>query len=122
MHKKRFDEGNRKKGSSSSLCYKIRALESIGFEWAQPKGEAAWMRRYQELVEYKNQTGDCEVPTKYASNKALGRWVSSQRAEYKLWRMMNQHHHDSSTKAQPAASKLLTPERVSMLDALGFRW
>jgi hypothetical protein len=107
MHKKKFDEGNHK----GSMIFKIQALESIGFEWAQPKGEAAWMRRYHELVEYKQKYGDCEVPTKYASNKALGRWVSTNRAEFKLL-----------TNSMTQSSKLLTPERVKMLDSLGFRW
>jgi len=101
MEKKAHDE-NRK---SSMTRRKIQCLESIGFNWAKRKGDAAWRQKYHELREYKQQHGDCEspmfdltslelfaghethqlsfsqigqVPTKYTQNPALGRWVSTQ--------------------------------------------
>jgi len=50
------------------------------------KGAEAWEAKFEELVKYRKDYGDCLVPTKYAENEALGRWVSTQRAQYKLWR------------------------------------
>ncbi len=56
--------------------------------------------RFQQLLEYKTSTGDCNVPLVFPPNPQLGRWVMSQR--------------------QPK-DKLLA-ERKARLDAVGFVW
>ena len=33
---------------------RMRLLDSIGFRWPEPRGEALWNRHFSELVEYKN--------------------------------------------------------------------
>jgi len=48
------------------------------------------------------------VPTKYEKMPALGRWVSTQRAQYKIY---------LEGKESP-----MTQERVDKLSALGFTW
>ena len=59
------------------------------------------------------------TPTKYRTNKALGRWVSTQRANYKRF----QKHEEG----QIGADKLPTGRdelirRIGLLDELGFSW
>jgi hypothetical protein len=39
---------------SSMTDERRRLLESIGFKWAEQKGQASWERRFNELVAYKN--------------------------------------------------------------------
>ena len=34
---------------------RMRLLDSIGFRWPEPRGQALWDRRFNELVEYKNE-------------------------------------------------------------------
>ena len=40
---------------SSMTEERRRLLESIGFKWAELKGQASWERRFNELVAYKNE-------------------------------------------------------------------
>jgi Helicase associated domain len=42
--------------------HRIRQLESIGFEWRVRPHALKWDDRYQELLDYKKQYGDCNVP------------------------------------------------------------
>jgi hypothetical protein len=44
--------------------------------------EQQWEVMYQDLCEYKNQTGHTRVPNLYHANKRLGRWVNNQRQHY----------------------------------------
>ena len=63
---------------------KIAQLKSIGFEW--DSRDAKWMQRLDELYKYKEDHGDCLVPSKYPDNPSLSNWVQSQRANYKLYK------------------------------------
>mmetsp|Transcript_29093 Transcript_29093/g.81859 ORF Transcript_29093/g.81859 Transcript_29093/m.81859 type:complete len:136 (-) Transcript_29093:1-408(-) len=94
---------------SSMTPGKIRQLEQAGFEWAKPKGKAAWRHKYQLLINYRERYGDCNVPTKYESDRALGRWVSTQRNQFKRY----QEDPEMST---------LTPENIRLLESIGFQW
>ena len=49
MEKKKFDKGQH----TSLTRERKRHLESIGFRWAEPKGQEAWEKRYHELVAFK---------------------------------------------------------------------
>ena len=62
----------------------------------------SWTRRYEQLVAYKEEHGDCLVPQKWAGNPALGKWVDSQRQAYKQGR--------------------LKEDRIEMLEDVGFTW
>mmetsp|Transcript_29296 Transcript_29296/g.64594 ORF Transcript_29296/g.64594 Transcript_29296/m.64594 type:complete len:559 (+) Transcript_29296:454-2130(+) len=104
MEYKLFQEGKK----SSMTLERIQKLESIGFVWAKRKGPEAWETKFRELVLYKEEHGDCLVPTKYTRNKALGRWVSTQRAQFKLW--------DEGKKST------LTDGRKERLENIGFVW
>ena len=70
--------------------------------------ERAWNDRYDELDVYKNKHGNCLVPQHYPDNKALGKWVDTQRTQYRL---------RNEGKQTP-----LTEERIKKLEDLGFVW
>jgi len=57
--------------------------------------------------------GDANVPTKYAENRALGRWVSTQRNMYKKY-----HAGASFNSLLPAEIE----RRIELLNQLGFIW
>jgi hypothetical protein len=104
MEKKALDERRK----SSMTDGKEQALEEVGFVWAKRKGQASWDEKYRDLRRYCQRNGDCNVPTKYNNNPALGRWVSTQRSQYK------QFQRDFPTH--------MNAERHSKLTKLGFKW
>ena len=106
MEKKFLDENKR----TSMTASKVEALESIGFTWAKRKGDASWLYKYHELQRFLEHFGSCDVPTKYTPNPALGRWVSTQRSEYKIYMQTG------------GRSRHLTQEKIDMLNAIGFKW
>ena len=98
------------------ICFKkkslskdrIAKLNELGFVW-QGKGiplslpsKVDWATHYNELMEYKREYGNCNVPRGYKSNPRLGNWVNTQRKKYK--------------------SKLLSDDRIEQLNDLGFVW
>ena len=70
--------------------------------------ERAWNDLHRLLVEYEAEHGNCLVPTVYPKNQALGTWVATQRAQYRL-RIEGKHSH-------------LTEERIKLLNEVGFVW
>lgn len=64
--------------------------------------EDNWEIRFQQLVQFKNKTGDCFVPKQYAPNKSLGYWVHAQRKRFR--------------------NRELSKDCIDRLDALGFCW
>jgi len=133
-HKNRFDGK-----SSALNDGRLARLQSIGFRWAKRKGQASWEEKFvslcvaivhnipyeshsltnlftlapqltqKELKEYKAEYGNCHVPTKYKENTALGRWVSTQRSEYKKF-------CEGDTKSAMNADK------IRRLESIGFAW
>lgn len=104
MEKKRYDDN----GRSALTEEKIEALEAIDFAWAKQKGNKLWRQKLADLAAYKQVHGNCDVPTKYKKDTSLGRWISTQRKQYK--------------ELQQGQRSLMTTERVEALEALGFRW
>jgi Helicase associated domain len=89
---------------------RIRELDALGFQW-QIKNitsktnfylDTNWDQRFDELVQFKEEQGHCEVPITYQENPPLGRWVNKQRNSYL------QGH--------------LRPDRRKRLDSIGFKW
>ena len=64
--------------------------------------DSLWHRRYDQLLEFKEANGHCNMPQRYAANVELGRWVKDQR----------------TFKKQGKLSK----ERIDLLDKIGFTW
>jgi Helicase associated domain len=80
----------------------------IGFQWRVAKPAVGWEKRYQQLVDYKNMHGDCNVPQSYPPDKPFGRWVMKQRCQHSL-------------KLRGEKSQL-TDERETKLNEIGFSW
>jgi Helicase associated domain len=83
-----------------------QALESIGFCWDTHEG--IWGERLRELREYKEEYGDCIVPTSYRKHPKLCSWVHHQRRQFKKFKDGETCH--------------ITLERIRALDKLGFAW
>jgi hypothetical protein len=78
---------------------RIQRLDDLGFVW--DVSTAQWEQGFQALANYKQENGDCLVPSTYiAAGYKLGIWIANQR----------------STKGK------LTPERIQRLSDLGFVW
>lgn len=106
IHNEQMDKKGARKPSLTRK--KIMGLDQVGFDWGKRKGQVSWDEKYKELQEYRLTFGDCEVPTKYKENSALGRWVSTQRAQFK--------------KFQQGEMASISKERIEMLEILGFHW
>ena len=74
--------------SITALC-----IDKLGFTWDL---------RYGELIKYKEQFGNYNVPSEWAENKQLGRWVNTQRKCYR--------------------NEELSKDRIKRLEDIGFDW
>eukprot|EP00584_Thalassiosira_punctigera_P016615 CAMPEP_0172552964 /NCGR_PEP_ID=MMETSP1067-20121228/47522_1 /TAXON_ID=265564 ORGANISM="Thalassiosira punctigera, Strain Tpunct2005C2" /NCGR_SAMPLE_ID=MMETSP1067 /ASSEMBLY_ACC=CAM_ASM_000444 /LENGTH=342 /DNA_ID=CAMNT_0013341047 /DNA_START=163 /DNA_END=1188 /DNA_ORIENTATION=+ len=95
----------KKKGKISDD--RLERLEQVGFcveakKQVIKQHQKLWNERYDELKEYKNEHGDCNVPNSYSRNTALVRWVQWQRRS-----------HNSGT---------LSNDRIIRLEQIGFSW
>jgi len=95
---------------SSMTRERIQSLEKLGFEWVMRSRSSlyTWRKYRQQLADFKEILRHTNVPQKYAENKPLAIWVTTQRKEYKLF------------KASKKSS--MTKERVKSLEKLGFEW
>lgn len=75
----------------------------------RPYQAEKWHEKYAELVEYKYKYGNAMVPHTFPANPPLARWVKRQR-----------HQRVLQKRGDPRSS--CTPERVALLDKLGFVW
>merc|ERR1719273_788437 len=99
-----------KQGKPSSITeQRIQHLENIGFEWSlEYLKDDAWYKRYEELKEYKDREGHCNVPRSFNENKGLAEWVKTQRKQYKYIR-----------QGKPSS---MTEQRIQHLENIGFKW
>lgn len=91
-------------GTSSLTTKRIVKLNSIEFEWMVYN----WDEMFKQLQLYKNEHGSSYVPRKYEANLSLGRWVATQRAQYKA--------------KETGGESSITGKQISMLDSIGFLW
>ena len=109
-----------KEGKASPMTDdRIRNLESIDFQWISERSKEwiggraltnkerhdLWHKRYQELKDYMETHGSCNVLTTHGS---LGRWVSNQRTTYR-W-------------LKEGKSSPMNDERIRKLESIGFQW
>jgi hypothetical protein len=92
---------------STMTALRIQALESLGFEW-DCLG-ATWEDRLSELADYRKIHGHCNVPYNNSESIQLGRWVGTQRGNYRL-------HQEGNRSPQ------MTLSRIQALENLGFEW
>ena len=85
----------------------IGLLNRVDPQWHLNRHEYLWEKRFQELVAYANENGDCCVPISY-SNRKLANWVSNQRKLY--------------TDQLKGKRNSLDDRRKRRLDKIGFVW
>ncbi|CAJ1959532.1 unnamed protein product [Cylindrotheca closterium] len=91
---------HKKSGMSNA---RQRKLDAVGFVWDLQM--TAWRQHFNDLVDYKQKHGDCNVPSRYTENPPLGMWAKCQRRQYRLY-----------CSNQPSR---LTSERFQLLKNLG---
>jgi hypothetical protein len=95
-------------GKSSSMTQqRVDDLCRLDFTWAIRDSHTSWEDRFNELKEFHNVNGHCNVPKIYSKNPSLGYWVNEQRFQYR--RM---------TKKK---SSYMTDEKVQALNELDFK-
>ena len=96
-----------KEGKESQITReRIRKLENIGFVW--DAHEAALFESYERLKAYKEENGNCNVPSQWKENTKLGHWVHTQRTQYRF--------------LQEGKESYMTEERIELLESIGFVW
>ena len=94
---------------------RLSLLDELGFDlhyMEQSKiHQNAWESKFAELIEYKNQEGNCNVPNTRGPHQPLGRWVMKQRGMYQ-----------AMLDGDRAKQKGLTQERIEKLNSIGFDW
>ncbi len=75
-------------------------LERLGLVWNPEKSD--WDEKIAVLAEFKRKYGHCNVPARWKENRALGGWLSAQRAKKKTGK--------------------LKPARIESLEKLGVVW
>jgi len=74
--------------------------------------EENWMQRYEELILFLKENGNCCVPFEYSKNPKLGHW-----AEYE-----RQQRNKVSSKSSTDNLNKITKKRIQLLDSIGFVW
>ena len=97
-----FQEGK----ASPITAERIEELESLEFKWEQHY--VSWNERFEQLRELTVQFAGCVMPIKYSTNPKLGKWVSKQRQNYKLY-----------WDGKPSD---MTEQRIQELERVEFKW
>ena len=106
---------------------RIALLEAEDFYWTFGRGmssrkrdnqkpASSWLERFEELKQFRNMHGHCNVPVKYKENPKLGSWVSNQRSQYHRFQKERLEGN-----FDPAVGGM-TEERVAMLEKINFSW
>ena len=85
---------------------KLLMLQELDFPWDVQA--ILWKRRYEQLLEYKQEHGHSHVPANCREYPGLGVWVRNQRRE-----------HRKLLDEEPST---LSQERLDALESLGFKW
>jgi len=83
---------------------RIRSLEAIGFPWT-PR-DVTWNTKYEQLRQYFQHHGHCQLPSTNTEYKALRQWVTYQRSRYR--------NNETSSR--------LSVEQVQLLKDIQFSW
>ena len=87
---------------------RIAKLNAVGFMWStettidEDGTSPAWKVRYEELLKFREEFGNCDVQRRFIGNPSLGVWVNNQRSLKKRGK--------------------LTLERERLLNEIGFIW
>lgn len=70
--------------------------------------EERWLAQYRDLVDFHEEFGHFDVPYGWNKNKALGRWVGTQRNQYR--------------QLKDGRPSYITQERIKLLNSVRFNW
>eukprot|EP00581_Thalassiosira_minuscula_P011748 CAMPEP_0183719320 /NCGR_PEP_ID=MMETSP0737-20130205/12316_1 /TAXON_ID=385413 /ORGANISM="Thalassiosira miniscula, Strain CCMP1093" /LENGTH=780 /DNA_ID=CAMNT_0025949035 /DNA_START=82 /DNA_END=2424 /DNA_ORIENTATION=+ len=97
---------------SQDMIAKFDQLAAMGFEFnilPYYENNRSWEDHFAVLLKFKEQNnGSARVPLKYKADLRLGKWVQTQRQQYKLW--------------QDEKKNKLTEDKVDRLNRVGFEW
>eukprot|EP00543_Licmophora_paradoxa_P010232 CAMPEP_0202476004 /NCGR_PEP_ID=MMETSP1360-20130828/93195_1 /ASSEMBLY_ACC=CAM_ASM_000848 /TAXON_ID=515479 /ORGANISM="Licmophora paradoxa, Strain CCMP2313" /LENGTH=327 /DNA_ID=CAMNT_0049103187 /DNA_START=63 /DNA_END=1046 /DNA_ORIENTATION=- len=91
---------------STMTLERARILKELGFVW--DSHDAAWSDKLKDLIEYRKQHGNCQVPSSYRKNPQLATWIKCQRRQYKLY--------------WEGRQSAITPDRITALEQVGLKW
>jgi hypothetical protein len=78
------------KGGGKGLKIKLERiikLDSLGFFWGQKyPASPSWDDMFEQLHNYQQNNGNCNVPFNEANPNALAKWAAYQRAEFKRFK------------------------------------
>jgi hypothetical protein len=77
-----------------------------------------WMLKYEDCVAFEREHGHCVIPSKYPPNRTLALWAKRQRYNYQLYKNKNA----TKRKGKGYRGSSLTPDRIKLLDDIGFCW
>ena len=104
----KFEYGKKCAGKASCISDdRIKALESIGFDWGS-RLCLKWQERYDELKDFKQEFGHCNVTPGNERHQKLRVWIYNQRREYK-----------KKLREKPSQ---MSSERIKALENIGFVW
>ena len=107
VKRQRYQFKLKQEGRHSTLtAERQKILDELGFIWDSHR--AIWEERLNEIREFKERYGHCNVPSHFPENNTLSVWVKSQRRQYKLF-----------FRGQPST---MTRERIQKLSDVGFVW
>jgi Helicase associated domain len=92
--------------SSHLTPIRVQQLNGVGFCWDTQ--EASWQECYHELIAYKQQYHNCNVPADWPDNPKLSAWVHVQRRDLK--RYMDGERSN------------MTEKHLAALREIGFNW
>jgi len=91
------------------LPERIIKLDSLGFNWGQNfPPPPSWDEMFEQLHNYQQKMGNCNVPFNATNPNALAKWAAYQRAEYKRF--------------QKGKDSLLTLDEIGQLKEIGMKW
>jgi hypothetical protein len=103
----RYQHTLKREGKRSTLTdEREQALEQLGMVWHSRS--AQWDKKFQALVDFRRQHGDCNVFSRLTQSHPLCLFVKSQRQQYKLY--------------QEGRRSNLNSDRISRLNSIGFVW
>jgi len=117
-----LEDDDKRRGAVPLTQDRIDLLNDLGFTWTirsrDSMGES-WNQRFEELKQFKEEFGNCHVPTRYLPNPELGIWVGTQRTQYRLF-LEQKGIEGAGTRGLQVTS--MNDTRVRQLEELGFAW
>ncbi|KAL7539283.1 hypothetical protein ACHAXR_009151 [Thalassiosira sp. AJA248-18] len=97
---------------SEDMIVKLNQLSALGFKFdvlSYYENNRSWEDHYAVLLKFKEENnGSARVPLKYKADLRLGKWVQTQRQQYKL--------------LSDGKKSKLTDYRIEKLESAGFEW